>query len=47
MFCIVLLATFVFARIWVSTRRRLRNDNELRLTNAAKHFVADGFVQRQ
>jgi hypothetical protein len=41
--CIVLLAIPVVACVWVSVRgrRRRREDNEPKLTNAAKHFATD------
>jgi K+ transporter len=46
-FCVVVLATLVIVCIWMWTRgrRRLCDANEPKLTNAAKHFVADAFDQ--
>ena len=41
---VVLLAILVLAWIWINMRgprRRRRNDHELQLTSAAKHFGAD------
>jgi hypothetical protein len=41
---VVLMAILVLAWIWINMRgprRGLRNDDEPRLTTAAKHFVAD------
>ena len=41
---VVLLVILVLAWIWINMRgprRRRRNDHELQLTSAAKHFGAD------